>query len=44
MMFPNNAVFQYDNPSIHTAGKVQSWGEEHEDPLTHFPGQHNRQA
>jgi hypothetical protein len=39
-LFPNNTVFQDDNPPIHTAGTVQSRFEE---PVGehHFPGQHN---
>jgi hypothetical protein len=37
-LFPNNnAVFQDDNPSIHTTGTVQSWFEEHEGELQHLP-------
>jgi hypothetical protein len=38
MLFPNNdAVFQYDNASIHIAGTVESWFEEHEGELQHLP-------
>jgi hypothetical protein len=36
--FPNNnAIFQDDNSPIHTAGRVQSWFEEHEGALQHLP-------
>jgi hypothetical protein len=35
--FPNNAVLQYDNAPIHTAGTVQSWFEKHEGELQHLP-------
>jgi hypothetical protein len=41
-LFPNNdAVFQENNASIHTAGTVQSWFEEHEGELQYltFPEQ-----
>jgi hypothetical protein len=38
MLFLNNyVVFQKDSAPIHTAGTVQSWFEEHEDELQHFP-------
>jgi hypothetical protein len=38
MLFPDSdAVFQDNNSSIHTARSVQSWFEEHEDALQHFP-------
>jgi hypothetical protein len=33
----NNAVFQDDSAIIRTAGTVQSWFEEHEGELQHFP-------
>jgi hypothetical protein len=37
-LFPNNdAVYQDDNAPIHTAGTVQSWSEENEGELQHFP-------
>jgi hypothetical protein len=37
-LFPNHdAVSQGDNASIHTAGTVQSWFEEHERELQHLP-------
>jgi hypothetical protein len=37
-LFPNNdAAFQDDSASIHTAGTVQSWFEEHESELQHLP-------
>jgi hypothetical protein len=37
-LFPNkDAVFQYDNAPIHTAGTVQSGSQEHEDELQHLP-------
>jgi transposase len=36
-LFPNYAVFQYDNAPIHTAGTVQSWFEDLEGELQHFP-------
>jgi hypothetical protein len=37
-LFPNNdAVFQDNNAAIHTAGTAQSWFEEHEGELQHFP-------
>jgi hypothetical protein len=32
----NNAVFQDDSASIHIAGTVQSWFEEHEGELQHL--------
>jgi len=37
VLFPNNAVFQDGNSSIHTAGSVNSRFEEHEDALQHLP-------
>jgi hypothetical protein len=38
MFLPNNvAVFQDDSPHVHLAGTVQSWFEEHEGKLQHFP-------
>jgi len=37
MLFPNNdAIFQYDNSSKHTARNVQLWFQEHEDALQHL--------
>jgi hypothetical protein len=34
MLFPsNNAVFQHDNATIHTAGTVQSWFKDHKDDV-----------
>jgi hypothetical protein len=33
----NDAVFQDDNSSIHAAGTVQSWFEEHEGEFQHLP-------
>ena len=37
-MFPNNdAVFQNDSSSMHTARSVQFWFEEHEDKLHCLP-------
>jgi hypothetical protein len=43
-LFPNNnAVFQDNNVSIHTAGTVQPWFKEHESELQLFPGQHSHQ-
>jgi hypothetical protein len=37
-LFPNNdAVFQDYRAAIHTAGTVQSWFEEHEGEVQHFP-------
>jgi len=42
--FPNNVIFQDDNSPLHTTRNVQSWFEEHEDALKHFPGQHSRQT
>jgi hypothetical protein len=37
-LFPNNdGVSQEDNASIHTAGTVQSWFDEHEGELQHLP-------
>jgi hypothetical protein len=37
-LFPNNdAVSQDDNAPTHVAGTVQSWSEEHEGELPHFP-------
>jgi hypothetical protein len=37
-LFPHDgAVFQEDSISIHTAGTVQSWLEEHEGELQHLP-------
>jgi hypothetical protein len=37
-LFPNNdAVFQEDNASIHTAGTVHSRFEEREGQFQHFP-------
>jgi hypothetical protein len=35
----NNAVFKDNRAPIHTAGTVQSWFEEHEGELPHFPWQ-----
>jgi len=40
----NDAVFQDDNSSIHTARSVQSCFDKHEDALNTFPGQHNHQT
>ena len=38
MLLPiNDAVFEDDSCSIHTAGSVQSWIEEHEDAIHHLP-------
>jgi hypothetical protein len=38
MLFPNNdAVFQDDSASIHTAGTVRLWFEDHEGELEHLP-------
>jgi hypothetical protein len=43
-LFPNNdAVFQDDNSSIHTAGTVQSWFEEDKVELCNIPHQHSNQ-
>jgi hypothetical protein len=37
-LFPNNVgVFQDNKPPIHTAATVQSWSEEHEGEIQHFP-------
>jgi hypothetical protein len=36
-LIPNDAVFQDDNAHIHAPGSVQSWFEEHEGELQHFP-------
>jgi hypothetical protein len=37
-LFLNDHVaFQDDSPTIHTAGTVQSWFDEHEDELQHLP-------
>jgi hypothetical protein len=37
-LFPNNvSVFKDDSASIHTAGTVQSWTEEHKGELQHLP-------
>jgi hypothetical protein len=37
-LFPNNdAVFQDNNSTIHTAGTVQSWFDEHEGELQRLP-------
>jgi transposase len=33
----NDGVFQDDNAPIHTAETVQTWVEEHEGQLQHFP-------
>jgi hypothetical protein len=33
----NDAIFQDDSAPIHTAETVQSWFEEHEGQLQHFP-------
>jgi hypothetical protein len=33
----NGTVFQDDNASIHSAGTLQSWFEEHEGELQHLP-------
>jgi hypothetical protein len=38
MLFLNNdSIFQDENSPIHTARSVQSWFEEHENALQHFP-------
>jgi hypothetical protein len=38
MLFPDNdAAFQDNNSSIHTARNVQSWFEEHGDAFQHLP-------
>jgi hypothetical protein len=37
LFWKNDAVFQDDNVQLHTAGTVQSWFEEHEGELQHFP-------
>ena len=38
MLFPtNDAIFQDDNSPIHSARSIQSWFEEHEVALQHFP-------
>ena len=37
VLFPNDVVFQDDYTPIHTARSVQSWFEEHEEALQHFP-------
>jgi len=37
LLFPNNnTAFQDDDLPIHTVRSVQSWFEEHEDPLQHL--------
>jgi hypothetical protein len=37
-LFPNDdAIFEEDSVSIHTAGTVRSWFEEHEGEFQHLP-------
>jgi hypothetical protein len=37
LFLKNDAVFQDDTALVHTAGTGQSWYEEHEGELQHFP-------